>query len=173
MIYNSKVIDFFKRHNMYEKNMFDYLQENTIMINYSDEDEKDFIGCFYIFNKNNILKKISLCIPYLMDDITTLINIHEITHGIYMYKYLDKKVYLKEDIEVLPMLYERIYINETNNKELLQFANDLDKKIKYEYNYLLGLKLRDELLRIYNYDFEDINRKAKKLVKRELRNRHS
>ena len=90
-----------------------------------------------------------------------------------MYKYLDKKVTIKEDIEVLPMLYERIYVNETNNKELLEFANDLDKMIKHEDNYLLGLKLRDELLRIYNYDFEDINKKAKKLVKKELRNKHS
>ena len=173
MIYNSKVIDFFKRHNMYEKEMFDYLQDNTIMIDYRDEDEKDFIGCFYAFNRKDILKSISLCIPYLMDDMTTLINIHEITHGIYMYKYLDKKVTIKEDIEVLPMLYERIYINESNNKELLELANDLDKKIRHEDNYLLGLKLRDELLRIYNYDFEDINKKAKKLVKKELRNKHS
>lgn len=172
MIYNSKVIDFFKRHNMYEKIMFDYLQYNTIMIDYRDEDEKEFIGCFYVF-LNGKLHKINLVLPYLMDDITTLINIHEITHGIYMYRYLDKKVTIKEDIEVLPMLYERIYINESNNKELLALANDLDKKIRHEDIYLLGLKLRDELLRIYNYDFEDINKKAKKLVKKELRNKHS
>ena len=172
MYYNSKLIEFFKRHNMYEENMFNYLQNNTMMIDYKNEDERDFIGCFYIF-LNGKLDKICLVLPYLMDDMTTLINIHEITHGIYMYKLLGKKVTIKKDIEVLPMLYERIYINETNSKELLELANDLDKKIRHEDNYLLGLKLRDELLRIYNYDFEDINKKAKKLVKKELRNRHS
>ena len=61
-------------------------------------------------------------------------------------------------------------IQHNNDRDI---ANDLDKKIRHEDIYLLGLKLRDELLRIYNYDFEDINKKAKKLVKKELRNKHS
>lgn len=172
MYYNSKLIEFFKRHNMYEENMFNYLQNNTMMIDYNIEEDRAFIGCFYIF-LNGKLDKICLVLPYLMDDITTLISIHEITHGIYMYKKLNKKVKIENDIEVLPMLYERIYVNESNNIKLLEFANNLDKKINNEERYLLGLKLRDELLRYYNYNFNDINKKAKKLVKKELKNKRS
>ena len=37
MRYNPKVIDFFKRHNMYEESMFEYLQDHSVMIDYDDE----------------------------------------------------------------------------------------------------------------------------------------
>lgn len=165
MIYNSELIDFFKRHNMYNDVMFNYLQDNTIMIDYNYEENRDFIGCFHIM-KNGRLKKISLVTPYPVSKITTLINIHEITHGIELYKYLNKKFKLDKSCEVLPMLYERIYVNEINSSKLLEYANNLDKKITNEEEYLLGLKLREELLKDYNYNFNSMKRKVKKLVRK-------
>lgn len=54
----------------------------------------------------------------MQDYKTMLINIHEITHGIYAYKKLNKKYNPNVGIETLPMLYEKIYILENNSEEL-------------------------------------------------------
>lgn len=163
MKYNNEIIAFFKKHNMYSDKMFDYLQNNTIMINYNYKENRDFIGCYHII-QNNKLNKIKLITPYPTNEITTLINIHEITHGIELYKHLNKKYTPDISCEVLPMLYERIYVNEVNSKELLEYAANLDKEITNQEQYLLGLNLRDELLNNYNYNFNSTKRKVKKLV---------
>ena len=42
MNFNPKVISFFKKHNMYETDMFNYLQENSTMIDYTDEEQKNY-----------------------------------------------------------------------------------------------------------------------------------
>ena len=128
MNFNPKLIDFFKRHNLYDKEMFDYFSLNSSMIDYRYEEQRDFIGCFWKF-KNNVLVKFHLVLPYVYNDITMLISIHEIVHGILAYKTLNKKFNLDLDCESLPMLYEKIYINEVNTPEIIKYGNFLDSLI--------------------------------------------
>ena len=129
MIFNSKLIDFFKRHSLYDKDMFDYLSQHTTMIDYRDEEQRIFMGCFFILDKNNQLKDIHLAVPYVFDDITMLISIHELVHAISLYPSIDKKVDIGIDIEVLPMFFEKIYINEINNPKLIEYEKKLNKLI--------------------------------------------
>lgn len=82
MKFHEQLILFFKKHNLYDKEMFDYFLENATMIDYQDEEQRIFIGCFYIFNQKNILQKIHLVLPRIYDEITILISIHELLHGI-------------------------------------------------------------------------------------------
>ena len=137
MRYNPKVIDFFKRHNMYEESMFEYLQDHSVMIDYDDPEQKYFVGFNYCV-ENGILRKFSMGIPYMKDYKTMLINIHEITHGIYAYRRLNKK-FTRIGIETLPMLYEKIFILENGSEELKQYGEFLDSCIvenseeKYKY----------------------------------------
>ena len=65
MKYNQGIVDFFKRHNMYEEKMFNYLEDNTTMLDYRDPEQRDFVGCFYVQNRENILSKLHLNIPYV------------------------------------------------------------------------------------------------------------
>jgi len=111
MVFNPDLIDFFKRHKLYNKEMFDYFSNNAIMIDYEDEEQRMFVGCFCILGKDKKLKSILLNVPYIYDDITMLVSIHEFVHGIMLYGNLNKKVKIGIDKEVLPMLYEKIYIN--------------------------------------------------------------
>lgn len=167
MTYNEELISFFKRHNLYDEEMFKYLQSNTTMLDYHNEEQRDFIGCFYTFLNNNILKSIHLNIPYVYDDITMLINVHEIVHGIEMYKYLNKKAKITNMCEVLPILYEKIYIEETNNDNLRKFQQELNKKIKpSNETYYKAIKIIDELYLSYNYDFNEMQKISKKLIKK-------
>ena len=66
--------------------MFEYFSKHTQIIDYKDEEQRCFIGCFYVFEKNKKLTKIYLKLPYIYDEITMLINIHEIIHAIELYK---------------------------------------------------------------------------------------
>jgi len=168
MVFNSNLIDFFKRHNLYEKEMFDYFSSNSTMIDYQDEEQRMFIGTFYGVNKkNNKLVYIHLNIPYVYDDKTMLISIHEIVHAILFYKKINKKIKLDISYEALPMLYESIYINENNNNKLLEYRNWLDSLITTEEKeYMFALNVRDELYRNYNYDIDKMKKLVKKLVKK-------
>ena len=85
MEYHPKIINFFKEHNLYDEKIFNYLKNNSIMVDYENPEERSFIGCFYILDQRNILRKIKLNLAYVMNEETTLINIHELTHGIENY----------------------------------------------------------------------------------------
>jgi len=164
---NSELIDFFKKHNLYDEKIFYYLSNNTTMIDYNDKDKRSFIGCFYNLEKGNKIKNIHLVLPYVIDDITMLISIHEIVHAIVLYRYINKKAKIGIDVEVLPMFYEKIYINEHNSSELIKYEEQLNSfiNISKDRKYILGLQLRDKLLVDYDDDINKNYRKLKKLVK--------
>lgn len=168
----TKFIDFFKRHNLYDEKIFNYLRENSVMFDYRDEDSRPFIGCYYTYSKDDKLKKISLCVPFIDDDITILINIHEYIHGILMYNKIGYKYKAGIDCEVLPMLYERIFVEETQNEKLKEYLKYLNKNILESSNpeYQLALNVQDELLEEYNKNkkIKTLNKKIKKLTKQTL-----
>lgn len=168
----TKFIDFFKRHNLYDEKIFNYLQENSVMFDYRDEDSRPFIGCYYSYSKDNKLQKITLCVPFIDDDITTLINIHEYIHGILMYNKIGYKFKTNIDCEILPMLYERIFIEETQNEELNEYLEYLNQKVleNPKPEYQLALSIQDELLEEYNKNnnIKKLNKKIKKLTKQTL-----
>lgn len=165
MTYNEELISFFKRHNLYDEEMFKYLQSNTTILDYHNEEQRDFIGCFYTFVNNNILKSIHLNIPYVYDDITMLINIHEIIHGIELYKHLNKKTKITNMCEVLPILYEKIYIEETNNDNLRKYYEQVNNNIgRKDKRYKLAFSIVDNLYKQYDYNYEKVKKLSKELI---------
>ena len=172
MVFPKELIDFFKRHNLYSREMFEYFSKNAIIIDYKNPDQRHLVGCFYTTGNNKKLKNIHLIIPYIYDDITLLVCIHEIIHAILFFKKLNKKVSVGIDCEVLPMFYEKLFVDEKNTPELIKFEDDLNKLIDFEKDikYVLGLTLRDELKKTYNYDIDELNKKAKKLVRKYNKN---
>ena len=169
MNYSSEIIDFFKRHNLYEEKMFNYLQENSIMIDYRVEEHRAFVGCFCQYEKNsNILLKFNLCIPFDYNDVTRLVCIHEIVHGICAYKKLNKHFDLGNSCEVLPFLYEGLYVIEKQSEELNNYLKYLDSCIEEhsDEKYKIALYLRNELLDNYEDNFDKMDRLSKRLTLR-------
>lgn len=168
-VYYNKFIDFFERHHLYDKEMFDYLRLNSTMFDYRDIDKRNFIGCFWT-NKNGYLNKVSLVVPFIDSDKTVLINIHEYIHGIMLYKNLGKRYNPGIDRELLPMVYEKLYVLENPSAELMEFEKRLDQGIDQDSDiaYKLGLFYRDELINMYHngMDFDNLNRKGKRLSKK-------
>lgn len=165
-MYYRKFIDFLKKHGIYEKEIVDYFMSNSTRFDYRVEEDRAFIGVYYVI-KNNILDKIKVVVPYFNDDKTVLINIHEYVHLYKCYNKLGKICHIGRDKEVLPIFYEKLFVKENPTKELIDYHNNLNESIynNKEEEYLLALRLSNEL--INNYDNEDINKlnvKVKKLM---------
>jgi len=174
--YYNKFINFFERHELYDKRLFEYLRLHSILFDYRDTDHRPFIGCFYTTEKGK-LKKINLIVPYIDNDITTLINIHEYTHAITVFPYMHKN-FIEDNnaCEILPLLYERIYLEENkDNKKLKEHITAINKIIEESNNpeitkYKIALNMQEQLLDYYNSghtNIRDLNKKAKKLVKKQ------
>ena len=168
MIFNPKVIDFFKRHNMYEEEMFKYFSDKSMMIDYRVLECRPFVGTFPIINKKNYIIDVQVNVPYVDGNETMLITIHELVHAIEYYQKIGKKYKKDITIETLPLLYEKIYILEENDEKLTSYGKYLDSIIleKKEIDYLFGLKNRDALLKEYNYDMHKMQKLVKKLAKK-------
>lgn len=168
-----KFIDFFKKHNLYDETIFKYIRENAILFDYLEEEKRPFIGCYYNYDKNKCLSKITVVVPIINDERTLLINIHEYTHAIIIYNKLGKKYKIEKDIEMLPMLYERIYLEENKKKALEKYVQGLNQRITEdsEIEYQIALKYQRELLEYYyqTYDFNKLQKKAKKLSRKYTR----
>lgn len=173
--YYNKFIDFFERHELYDKEIFDYLRAQSILFDYRDIDLRSRIGFFFLAEKG-ILREINLVLPFIDSDVTTVINIHEYTHGIIACKYINRVI--KEDIvsETLPHLYERIYLEENKDNEKLRehisyrnniIINSTDPQSK---KYKQALMVQDQLLDYYyngHTSIKDLNKKAKKLIRKQ------
>ena len=97
-----------------------------------------------------------------------LISIHELTHGIEVYPKIGKK-YIKDiTCEVLPLLYEKLFILENPTEELIEYGKYLDQTIG-ENNmeeYIFALNIRDILLENYKYNMNEMQTLTKKLQKK-------
>ena len=168
-MFNQSILDFFKRHNLYEENMFEYIYDHCDMIDYYvDEDARICIGCSYaIDKKTKKLLRFRICIPYPIDDKTMLMAIHEIVHGIVGYKFLGRRFDLGIAVEALPMLYERIYVSEHPTEELIAFANKLDNTIKpySDPSYRFGYLVRHELYNKYEPNYHKMDKLVRKMAK--------
>ncbi len=165
--YYNDFINFFKEHNLYNKETFDYIDRNSTKIDYNDEKQAAFIGCYYICNNQNILQKIKLCVPYITSPITTLINIHEYLHAIELYNKIGKKYQKKDTEEVLPMLYELLYFLENPTKELKSYLIALNNKIKNdsEESYKIALSIENELLKYFKEKNPSLKKLQTKVIK--------
>ena len=167
MKYNIEIIDFFKRHNLYDKNMFDYLESHSDGVDYYDPDVNFCIGLgLAIDPKTKKINRFRIGVPYCVDEKTTLVAIHEISHGIWAYKHLNKK-YNDIEVELFPMLVERVYIEEKKSQELYSYGEFLDSTIDDDSDekYRFALSNRDDLLASGIDDFRRIDKSTRKLVR--------
>ena len=168
-IYYEKFLSFLKNHNLYNEDIINYKRKNQLPFDYRGEEKRGLIGCYYLQEKNRI-REIKLIIPYIFDDKTILINIHEYIHLVLVYPHLNKKYQLGKDIEILPIYYEKIFIKENNTKELEEYAKYLDDIIlkNDQEEYLIALDISKQLLEKKEKNIYKTEKKAKRLVKKRI-----
>ena len=165
-MYYNKFLEFLKSHNLYDDELYKYWYDNAMRFDYRDEDGRVFINTYYGF-RDGYLSKIWSFLPIIDSDITVLINIHEYVHSFLLYNKLGKRCKFGQDCEVLPILFERLYIEENKTPELLKYYDYLNKMIidSQDSKYTLALDLSNELIDYYNnQSVGKLDNKVKRLV---------
>lgn len=169
MRFNQKLIDFFKKHQLYNEEMFKYFEEHSTMINGDYDEERMVTGVAYLIDKNTgILKGIHVNLPYIkpnaIDEELMLDSIHELTHAIFTYPKIGKKFKRNITIETLPLLYEKLYIMENPTPKAIAYGHRLDDTIDdEEQEYAFALKARDELYPEYQKNPEEMAKLVHKM----------
>ncbi|MBR3161102.1 MAG: hypothetical protein IKF19_00020 [Bacilli bacterium] len=139
-------ISFLKSHNLYDRIALDNYFNDAFVVK-----DIHYSGCLYIVDSNDTLLKIRACVPKIVDYETMLVNIHEYVHYYLFFKKIGKKVIIGRNCEVLPMLYEKIFIIEKNSDDLYEYEKLLNNSIdKNDLNYVYALKIRDYLLNMFD-----------------------
>ena len=169
--YKRKFTQFLKEHNLYDENAMEYLHQKGLFFDYTEEEKRDFIRCYFATNKKNILKGIILYVPNITDEKTLIINIREYTKALLYYKYIGKKVNTNNDgIEILPMMYEKLYIKESNSQLGKEYIEYLDSQIteKSDLKYRIAIEAQQDMLDLYSkeQDPDKLQIQSKKLTKK-------
>ena len=91
MFLNKKIIEFFKRHNLYDEDMFNYFIGVCQFVDYYDDSINFSVSCPPRIDENGRICGFSLVLPYSYDEKTILVSIHELGHAIYWYKKMGRK----------------------------------------------------------------------------------
>ncbi len=162
--------EFVKEHDLYYNDVYKYYIKNSIFFNFYEEDYlRSLIRCGYVIDKHNILRGINPIVPDFVDDITSMINIHEYVHTLCMYDRLNKRYKKPSYMEPLAVFYEKLYVKERNTAEVKKYGDFLDKIAldTGDRDYLSALTISNELLKDYQNDgFNQMIKRTKKLVRK-------
>ena len=139
-------IEFLKKYNLYDKEVFDFIKDKTVYVDYMNTDSENFIGVYPIVDKDNIVRDLRMCVPNIVDDISISMNIHEYVHLIKMYSNLNKEYVEDKYKELLPVMYELLFLKSINFDEYIDIYIE---HIKKEDNYL------KVLLDVFNLNSEN------------------
>ena len=116
------IYNFFKSVDLYNKWVFRRIEKKTRFFDLDDYLYNPQIGCYYE-KANNIIISYKLCLPYVDDMLTALMNVHEIIHALIINYRLG---YRADDVilsELYPKIYEYLFILSFNDKELIDMYN--------------------------------------------------
>ena len=167
-----KYIDFLKSHSLYDEDFLDFFWNNAIFIKLKDNDYSYLVGnVIIVTNEQKRIEFIIPSVPYLKSDKDVAVAIYAYVQTLTKITRIGRKenydVYFNY---VLPMFYEKIYIEENINKRLLSYQIRMQKKLlKDNYNFYVSIINRvNGLYRKYNTTILNdklIANKAKKLAK--------
>ena len=165
-MFNAKLIDFFKKHNLYDQEMFTYMARNCQFVDYSDPDVNFTVACGPRVNPNtNVIEGFQMVIPYYRGEKTAFISIHEMAHAIYWYKKIGQ-IYKPLEEELFAFIVERVYFEENKTPSLEEYVTYLDSTIDEEVreSYRFAYANRDNFIGWDISDFDNIDKTTKELA---------
>ena len=171
-IYYIKFINFLKKHNLYDDKFFKYFWKESIFISLFDDDYSFLIGgTAIVVDRKNRITNITPHMPYINCDKSVAIGIYTYVQALIQITRIGKKenydVYYNY---ILPMFYEKIYINENFNDELFYYENKMRNNLsKDNFDFYTNILNSVDSL-FYSYSKKKLNekqiaRRAKRLAK--------
>ena len=124
-----RIIEFFKNMNLYNEEYFNYLNDNTKVINKPYFEIIDFVGCYKMDDGCRLI------LPRINSFEDELIYVHEYSHALFP----------DDELEIFPNIMEALYINkyldESKKEDLInKLKSDIIKTI--DENHLVGKKIK-------------------------------
>lgn len=148
----NRLVDFLKSENLYDDDIFTYYVNNMKFV----DDPNILNGCFYgmfIDEKFGELLSFKGIVPKICNLFTLLINIHEYMHAILLFKNLGLPFTESLDDEVLPIAFERLYVEKyalDDEKTVFEsYQKNLIANCKGE-KHLRGFSLQWKVMDFYN-----------------------
>lgn len=138
MINYDIIIEFFKKMNLYDDQLFKEIKSKTTIINGDYEEIKEFIA-FYPKYKDGKLEDYKLYLPSLTNFNSILIYIHEYGHALFP----------EDELEIFPNLLEALFIKQyLNDASIQKYIEKIEKKLKQniDINHEIGNKIKIKIL---------------------------
>ena len=170
--YYTNFINFFKKHGLYNEEIFNYIARNTTSFDYYDEELMNIRGIYYKYNELKELTSFKLYLPYIDSEITAFMNIRPYIQAIYAYTKLGKKHKANAECETIALYFEKLYLQENPNQQLEEYLNNIHTSIKEqktEKKYKIALNAESDLKKYIeenNPSFNELQRKAKRLSRK-------
>ena len=167
--YYTKFINFFKKYELYNEEIFNYIEDRTIKFDYYDEELINIRGIYYNYNKTNQLTNFKLYLPYINSEMTIFMNIRPYIQAIYAYTKLEKKYKANAECELIAFYFEKKYLQDNPNQEIEKYLNNIYttiKKQETEQKYKIALNVQPDLEKYIEKNkptFKELQKKAKKL----------
>lgn len=149
-----RIIQFFKKMNLYNEAYFSKIQEKTKIYNFSYEEIKDFIGCYPIYNEKEEVIDFKMILPKIYSFCDELIYVHEYTHA------FD----LEDHSEIFPNIMEAyyicMYIHDVNLK--LEMLSDMRRKIRHieDISHRIGVQIKIMIMEENIYGIQSRNKRC-------------
>ena len=117
-----RIIDFFKEIDFYDKNLFDEIKKNTLVVDKDYEEIREFVG---VYKKDDNTYK--LILPKIKSIYDELIWVHEYSHIIF-----------KTEGEIFPNVMEAYYVN--------RYVKDINVKLNIIEKTDKEIRLSDSII---------------------------
>jgi len=161
---------FLNKYKLYDKQIFDYILEKSILVNHKKIDEFHSFGCSIVVDQKGKLVEIIPCVPFLKNEKMVAINIFVYVQAMMLIpnigKTYDERFYNK----LFPVVFLELYILSVQNKKLLEF----EKKMIFnmfnqdEEQYENAIQYKDFLINSYNKNNNSLDSQARRVRRKAI-----
>lgn len=161
----SKYLRFLHKHKLYDKNIFEYINNHSVIINYNKIYEFNSFGCSVVVDEHGRLVEVIPVIPLLKNDKMVVISIFTYVQAMMLIPNIGRKYDERYYNKVIPIVFLELYIYENNSIYLSNFEKQIILKMfnQSEEQYEKAIQYKDFLINSYNKNSNIIDSQARRI----------
>lgn len=163
--------NFLKRHELFNEKVYNYIKDNSVLVKYKNIEDFSSIGCSIVLDRKGRLSQVIPIVPLPKNKKMVAINIFIYVQAMILIPNIGKVFDENSYNNILPFVFQRLFILENSNKYLLSFEEKMTANLcrenqkKYD-NIMIH---RNTLIEGFKKDKESLNNEARK-IRRKAKN---
>ena len=149
---NCKYLSFLYKHKLYDKIIFEYINNHSVRINHSKIYEFNSFGCSVVIDEYGRLVEIIPVFPNLKNEKMVIISIFTYVQAMMLISNIGKKYDERYYDKLLPIIFSELYIIDNKITNLANFEKQIILKMfnKNGEQYEKIIQYKDFLINSYN-----------------------